>query len=561
MKMTGAQAIIQCLFEEKVDTIFGYPGGANMPLYDALYDYQNKIKHILVRHEQGATHAAEGYARVTGRAGICFSTSGPGATNLVTGIADAMMDSIPMVCITGQVAAHLLGSDAFQEADVIGITTPITKWNYQITTAREIPSILKKAFFIASHGRPGPVVIDITKNAQIESLDFEYPKSISLHKFNFDQHPDQKQIEKAASWINEAKRPYLIIGHGVLISKAEKQVLKMMEKGNIPGAVTLHGLSAIPCGHPLYVGMLGMHGNLGPNIQTNKADVIMALGMRFDDRVTGKLTHYAPNAKIIHIDIDASELNKNVKAHIAIKDDVKQVILSMLPHIEKKNRSTWMRAFAENKKKELQAAKNRNASRKEGIRMNEVVSTLSDLTSGKAIVVADVGQNQMFSARYYQYKKPNSYISSGGLGTMGFALPAAIGAKIGAPKREVYAIIGDGGFQMTIQELATITQEKLPVKIIILNNGYLGMVRQWQQLFFNKRYSSTPISSPDFVKVASAYGIEAARITKYDELEKGLQTMRAYPGPFLLEVKVEGEDNIFPMMPAGAAVNEIRLEE
>jgi len=559
--MLGSEAIIQTLLKQGVTTIFGYPGGANMPLYDALYDHSDKVRHILVRHEQGATHAAEGYARVTGKPGVCFATSGPGATNLVTGIADAMMDSIPMVCITGQVAAHLLGSDAFQETDVIGITTPITKWNYQVTKAEEIPMALAKAFIIAQHGRPGPVVIDITKNAQMEMFDYKYPENIEVPKFAKDPTINTEDIKKAAELINNAKKPYLLVGHGVLIAQAETAVQTLMEKADIPAAVTLHGLSAVPCNHPLYVGMLGMHGNLGPNVLTNQADVLIAVGMRFDDRVTGRLSHYAPQAKIIHIDIDASELHKNVKAHIAIQADAKTTLDALIPHIKKQKRYAWRKSFSLLKEKELHAEIKR-AIKGDGLpTMKDVIETLSEETDGNAVIVADVGQNQMFSARYYCYKKPNSFITSGGLGTMGFSLPAAIGVQVASPDQEVFTIAGDGGIQMNIQELATVTQEKLPLKIIVMSNGFLGMVRQWQQLFFEKRYSSTPITGPDIVKVADAYGISANRVTHKKDLVSAIQKMRSHVGSYILEVKVEQEDNIFPMMPAGASVEEIRLEE
>lgn len=559
--MLGSEAIIQTLLKQGVTTIFGYPGGANMPLYDAMYDYSDKLRHVLVRHEQAAAHAAEGYARTTGKVGVCFATSGPGATNLVTGIADAMMDSIPLVCITGQVAAHLLGSDAFQETDVIGITTPITKWNFQITKAEEIPSVLVKAFTIARHGRPGPVVVDITKNAQMEMLDFEYPKKVEIQKFAHTHQVNSEVFKETAELINSAKKPYILVGHGVLISRAEHIVQEFMEKAHIPAAVTLHGLSAIPYNHPLYVGMLGMHGNLGPNVLTNQADVIIAVGMRFDDRVTGRLSHYAPNAKIIHIDIDASELHKNVKVRFAIQADAKEALTALLPLIKKQKRASWVHEFKEKKNAELHAEVKRKIKGKGLPTMKEVIETLSTETNGNAIVVADVGQNQMFSARYYQYKSPNSYITSGGLGTMGFALPAGIGAQIAAPKKEVYAIAGDGGIQMNIQELATVVQEKLPLKIIVMNNGFLGMVRQWQQLFFEKRYSSTPISGPDLLKISEAYNIESSRVMHKNDLLSGIKKMRSHKGPYLLEVKVEQEDNIFPMIPAGASVEEVRLSE
>jgi len=561
MKLTGAQAILQSLIEEDVNTIFGYPGGANMPLYDALYDYSNKLRHILVRHEQGATHAAEGYARVTGKPGVCFATSGPGATNLVTGIADAMMDSVPLVCVTGQVAAHLLGSDAFQETDIIGITTPITKWNYQITKAEEIPSVFAKAFMIAQHGRPGPVLIDVTKNAQFELFEYVYSKHVTIQKYIKKTPLNTESIDKAVQLINMARKPYLIVGHGVLISKAEKELQTLMEKASIPAAVTLHGLSSIPSDHPLYVGMVGMHGNLGPNVLTNQADVIVAIGMRFDDRVTGRLSHYAPHAKIVHIDIDASELQKNVQVHVAIQEDAKTALKALLPLVKKQKHEGWLSSFVVQKKTEMLAAKKRAAKHTDLPTMKDVIEALSNETKGEAIIVADVGQNQMFTARYYGYKHPNSFITSGGLGTMGFALPASIGAQIAAPKIEVYAIAGDGGIQMNIQELATVQQEKLPIKIIVMSNGYLGMVRQWQQLFFKKRYSSTPITGPDLLLVAKAYGMQAARVTKKVHLSSALKEMRNYKSSYLLEVTVEQEDNIFPMMPAGASVEEMSLEE
>lgn len=561
MKISGSEAIIQTLIKLGVNTVFGYPGGANMPLYDALYDHSDKLHHVLVRHEQAATHAAEGYSRVTGKTGICFATSGPGATNLITGIADAMMDSIPLVCITGQVAAHLLGSDAFQETDVIGITTPITKWNYQITSAEEIPEVLVKAFMIAQHDRPGPVVVDITKNAQMEMLNYIFPKKIIIPKYLQEKPVNDESIKKAAQWINEAKQPYLLVGHGVLISQAEHEVKTVMEKGHIPAAVTLHGLSSIPCDHPLYMGMLGMHGNLGPNTLTNKADVIIAVGMRFDDRVTGRLSHYAPQAKIIHIDIDASELHKNVRAHLAIQADAKTALTALIPLLKRQKHNTWLSLFVAQKKREL-AAESKRINKEDHLpTMKDVIETLSKETQGEAIVVADVGQNQMFSARYYKYKYPHSYITSGGLGTMGFALPASVGVQLAAPKKEVFAIAGDGGIQMNIQELATIMQEKLPIKIIVMSNGYLGMVRQWQQLFFSKRYSFTPITGPDLVKAANAYDIAANRVIHSKDLVSAIKKMRNQSGAYLLEVMVQQEDNIFPMIPAGASVEEVRLEE
>lgn len=561
MKISGSQALFESLIKEGVDTIFGYPGGAIMPVYDALYDFKDKIRHILVRHEQGAAHAAEGYARVTGNPGVCIATSGPGATNLVTGIADAMMDSVPIVCITGQVAADLVGTDAFQEADVIGITTPITKWNYQVTQANEIPEIIAKAFHIAKTGRPGPVLIDITKNAQFELFEYIHPEKITIIGYQPNIIPHAKQIKLAAELINHAQRPYMLIGHGILIAKAEQEVKELAEKAQIPVGSTLHGLSSMHADNPQYVGMLGMHGNYGPNILTNKADVILAVGMRFDDRVTGKLATYAKQAKVIHIDIDPAELNKNVKAEIPIVADAKLALQALLPYIEKKNRSTWLKEFRTCGKKEKEKVIDKEFyPSTPKIKMAEVIHMLSEITNGEAIIVADVGQHQMVTARYYRFKKSDSFITSGGLGTMGFALPAALGAKIAAPKRDVIAVIGDGSFQMTIQELATIAQEKTPVKIIILNNNYLGMVRQWQELFFEKRYSFVEIENPNFIQVAKGFHIPGEKIEKREDLNKGLQKMLDAKGPYLLDVVVEKETNVFPMIPSGAAVSEILLE-
>jgi len=557
MKITGSQAVIESLLKERVKVIFGYPGGANMPIYDALYDYSNKIRHVLVRHEQGATHAAEGYARVTGRAGVCFATSGPGATNLITGIADAMMDSVPMVCITGQVAAHLIGTDAFQETDVIGITAPITKWNYQITKVEEIPDVFAKAFFIAQNGRPGPVVIDITKDVQFKTFYFSYPKNYQVKKM-LPPIPSENAIKQAVEIINQAKKPFLIIGHGVLISKASQILVQFAKKSGIPIASTLHGLGAISSDHKNYVGMVGMHGHYAPNKLTNQADVIIAVGMRFDDRVTSTISTYAPNAKVIHIDIDDSEINKNIKTYVGLVGDAKIVLTKMLYFLKKNNYQTWLNEF---KKLESYAKKIvYNQPKKLRITQQEVISMISDKTKGEAIIVSDVGQNQMFSARYYQYKNPNSYITSGGLGTMGFALPASMGVKIAAPNKQVIAVIGDGGFQMTIQELGTIFQEKLPIKILILNNEYLGMVRQWQEMFFEKRYSFTHMQNPDFITISKGYGIPAKLVTERNELEKAVDKFLLDEGPNLLEVRVEKENNIFPMIPPGASVDQIRIE-
>lgn len=565
-RMTGAQAIMESLIKEGVDVIFGYPGGTIMPTYDALYDYREKIRHILVRHEQGASHAAEGYARATGRPGVCLVTSGPGATNLVTGIADAMIDSVPMVCIAGQVAMSVIGSDAFQEADMIGITAPITKWNYQITSASEIPEILAKAFYIARTGRPGPVLIDITKNAQFEECDFEYKKVEKLAGYQPTIEPNIKQIKLAADLLNGARKPFMIVGHGVLIAKAEKELKEFVEKTGIPVASTLLGLSAFPTNHPMYTGMVGMHGNYGPNVLTNQADVLLAVGMRFDDRVTSRLSDYAKQAKIIHIDIDPAELNKNVAVDIPIVADAKAALRAILPLVKKRSHQVWHKEFKKyagvEEKKIIRGEINpaSNAAGASEITMAEVIHLLSEKTKGKAVVVSDVGQNQMIVAKYYRFQTPHSSITSGGLGTMGYALPAALGAKIGVPKREVIAVIGDGGFQMTIQEMATIAQEGTPVKIIVLNNGFLGMVRQWQQMFFEKRYSFVNLKNPDFVALSRGFGIEAERVDKRKDLSRALDRLLLAKSAYFLDIKVMKEGNVFPMVPAGAGVTEVRLE-
>ena len=564
--MSGSHALMKSLIEEGVDTIFGYPGGAIMPVYDALYDYRDKVRHILVRHEQGASHAAEGYARVTGKAGVCLATSGPGATNLVTGIADAMIDSIPMVCITGQVTAKLLGTDAFQETDIIGITIPITKWNYQITDAKEVPEVIAKAFYYANEGRPGPVLIDITKNAQIEMMEYSYKKFF----------PSKKKLQSktvivptaqfndykvAAELINNAKKPYIFAGHGVLIAKAEEELKQLVEVGQIPTACTLHGLSCINQENPLYVGMLGMHGNYGPNVLTSEADIVIAIGMRFDDRVTGDVSKFIKDAKVIHIEIDQAEINKIIKADVPLVGDAKTVLNELLPLIQKRNRDEWINEFKECAKKENEKVIDRDVCPEVGqIKMGEVIKNITDLTEGNALVVADVGQHQMSAARYYKFKTKDSWITSGGLGTMGFALPAAFGAKVAAPEREVVAVIGDGSFQMTLQELGTIAQEKIPVKIVILNNQFLGMVRQWQELFFDNRYSFVDMTSPDFIKLADAYGIKGRRVSEREDLRHALVDMLECKESYLLEVMVEKEQNIFPMVPAGKAVTDIRLE-
>lgn len=561
--ITGAQALVESLIKEGVDVIFGYPGGAIMPVYDALYDFKDKVRHILVRHEQGAAHAAEGYGRVTGRPGVALATSGPGATNLVTGITDAMMDSVPIVCITGQVTMSVIGTDAFQEADVIGITTPITKWAYQVTKASEIPGVIKKAFYIAKSGRPGPVLIDITKNAQFETFEYEEPdrNPPQIRGFKVPKGVDMEKIKQAAMLLNKAKQPYILIGHGILISKAEEALKKFIEKGGFPVGSTLHGLSALPSDHPLYIGMLGMHGNYGANRLTNWADVILAVGMRFDDRVTGRVDGYAPGAKIIHIDIDPAELNKIIKAEVAINADAKEALEALTPLIKKGNHSEWIGHFKEADEKEFEKVGKHELFPVSGeIRMAEAVRKISEFTKNKAVIVADVGQHQMVAARYSKFSETDSYITSGGLGTMGFALPAAMGVKIGVPEREVVAVIGDGSFQMNIQELGTIAQENLPIKIVILNNNFLGMVRQWQQLFFDNRYSFVELKNPDFVAVVKGFGINAEIVEDRKNLDKAIKRMFEFNGPYLLDIRVLKEENIFPMVPSGASVDEIRLE-
>lgn len=561
MKVTGSEALLKALVQLGVKTIYGYPGGAIMPVYDALYDYTDKIRHILVRHEQGASHAAEGEARITGKPGVCMATSGPGATNLVTGIADAMMDSVPMVAITGQVASHLLGTDAFQETDIIGITTPITKWNYQVTSPDEVVEAVVKAYKIANEGRPGPVLIDITKDAQMGMTEYEFPKNIKIDGFQPVTAPNPRQIQFAAELLNQAKKPLMLVGHGILISHASKELVEFSEKSGIPVASTLHGLSGFPTGHNNYVGYLGMHGNYSPNMLTNQADVILAVGMRFDDRVTGRVSDYAKQAKVIHIDIDPAELNKNIKAEIPIVADAKPALVALSKFIKKVDHSKWIQEFKTMDKHEYEKVIKHDLNPGKGqIKMAEVVNMISEKTKGEAIIVPDVGQHQMVAARYYKFAKPDSFITSGGAGTMGFSLPAAIGAKVAAPKREVVAVIGDGGFQMTMQELMTISQEQLPVKIIILNNNFLGMVRQWQQLFYEKRYSFVDMTNPDFVKMAAACFIDAEKVTDRKDLDKALNRTLQSKKPYLLEVVVEKETNVFPMIPTGASVDEIRLE-
>lgn len=560
-ELSGSQAVLEAFIAEEVDTIFGYPGGAIMPIYDALYDYHDKIKHILVRHEQGGIHAAQGYARSSGRTGVVFATSGPGATNLVTGLADAMIDSTPLVCITGQVFAHLLGTDAFQEVDVINITTPVTKWNYQITDAKEIPAVLAKAFHIAGTGRPGPVLIDITKNAQLQKFAYEgYQPCTHIRSYRPKPIVRKEYIEAAATLINEAKKPFVIFGQGVILGKAEAEFKAFIEKGNLPSAWTILGLSALPTNHPLNVGMLGMHGNYGPNVLTNECDVLIAVGMRFDDRVTGRLDKYAKQAKVIHLDIDPAEIDKNVKTTVPVWGDCKETLPLLTALLNKGSHAEWLANFNAYAQKERDVVIEPEIHpTSDVLTMGEVIQVLNELTKGDAVIVTDVGQHQMVTCRYAAFNQSKSNITSGGAGTMGFALPAAIGAKFGAPDRTVVAVIGDGGIQMTIQELGTIMQTGINVKILILNNQFLGMVRQWQQLFHDKRYSFVDIESPDYVMLANAYQIKGKSVNKREQLRKALQDMLDHPASYLLEVMVGKENNVFPMVPQGCSVAEIRL--
>ena len=561
IKISGAEAIIHCLLAEGVDLIYGYPGGAIMPVYDELYKFQDKLTHILTRHEQGAAHAAQGYARVSGKVGVAIATSGPGATNLVTGIADAQIDSTPMVCITGQVGSHLLGSDAFQETDIVGISTPVTKWNYQITKASEIPEILAKAFYIAKSGRPGPVLIDITKDAQFAEFDFSYKKCTGVRSYNPVPKPNIVAIEAAAELINAAKKPLIVFGQGVILGQAENELKALVEKTGIPAAWTILGVSAMDSDHPLNVGMVGMHGNYGPNVLTNECDLLIAIGMRFDDRVTGNLETYAKQAKVIHFEIDPAEINKNVQSDIAVLGNSKETIQLLLPKVNNNSHDSWHDEFKKRYEIEFNEVINNDLNpTKEGLTMAEVIKEINLASNNSAVIVSDVGQHQMIACRYAKFNQTKSNITSGGLGTMGFALPAAIGAKMGAMDREVVAIIGDGGYQMTIQELGVIFQHNLPVKIVVLNNDHLGMVRQWQELFFERRYASTVMVNPDFVKIAEGYHIKATRVSERSDLKATIQEMIASKEPYFLEVKVEKEDNVFPMIPTGASVSDIRLK-
>jgi acetolactate synthase-1/2/3 large subunit len=562
IELSGSAALLEALIIEGVDTIFGYPGGAIMPIYDALFDYKEKLNHILVRHEQGGIHAGQGYARTSGKVGVVFATSGPGATNLVTGLADAQIDSTPLVCITGQVFAHLLGTDAFQETDVINITTPVTKWNYQVTDATEIPEVIAKAFYIAKSGRPGPVLIDITKNAQIQKFDYKgYVQCNHIRSYRPKPIVRTQYVEQAAALINQAKKPFIIWGQGVILGSAEQEFKAFVEKSGIPAAWTILGAGAIPTGHPLNVGMLGMHGNYGPNVLTNDCDVLIAIGMRFDDRVTGRLDKYAKQAKVIHLDIDPAEIDKNVKTTVPVWGDCKETLPLLTALIEPNDHSEWLKLFNEYTQKEVDAVIHDELNpTSEEMTMGEVIKQLNELTNGDAVIVTDVGQHQMVACRYAKLNKTHSNITSGGLGTMGFALPAAIGAKFGAPERDVIAIIGDGGFQMTLQELGTIMQSGVDIKIIILNNRFLGMVRQWQELFNERRYSFVDIQSPDFVALAAAYKIDGQCISDRANLVDALTTMMNHNGSYLLEVMVTKENNVFPMVPQGCSVSEIRLK-
>jgi len=559
-QITGAEALLNCLVEEGVDTIFGYPGGAIMPVYDKLMDYEGRLLHILTRHEQGAAHAAQAYAMVTGKPGICFATSGPGATNLVTGIANAFLDSVPVVFITAQVVSSLIGTDAFQETDIIGVSMPVTKWNCQVKKSQDIPEAVAKAFYIAKSGRPGPVLVDITKDAQLEKLQFKYKKCDYIRSYNPHIPLHTKALESAAIMINHAERPLILAGHGILISGAENELKEFVEKTGIPVASTLLGLSGFPSNHRLFTGMLGMHGNYGPNLLTNEADLIIAVGMRFDDRVTGNLKKYATKATIIHIEIDEAEINKNVIVDVEINNDAKEALKYLTALVKPNSFEKWIREFRICDKTEYEKVIKPETKPEEGeLRMGEVVSLISELTKGDAIIVTDVGQNQMYAARYYKFKHPNSFVTSGGMGTMGFGLPAGIGAKIGRPDKQVVTFVGDGGFQMTIQELGTILQYKVPVKIVVLNNNYLGMVRQWQDMFFDKNYASTELINPDFVMISKAYGIPSKKVWNREDLKSSIEEMLSSEEAYVLEVAIEKEGNVFPMVEPGASVSDIRL--
>lgn len=559
-RVSGAEGLVLSLLEEGADTLFGYPGGAIMPVYDAMYQYEGKIKHILSRHEQGAAHAAQGYARTTGKVGVAMATSGPGATNLITGIADAQIDSTAMVCITGQVTSQLLGTDAFQETDIIGISLPVTKWSYQVTRAEEIPWAIAKAFYIARSGRPGPVLIDITKDAQMSDFEYYYEPCKSVRAYQPNPPVQQAQIEKAAELINGAKKPFVLVGQGVLIGQAQEEFKALVEKAGIPVASTLLGLSAFPSNHRLFTGMLGMHGNYAPNIKTNECDVLISVGMRFDDRVTGDLSRYAKQAKIVHFDLDPAEIGKNVETEAPVLANCKESLAAILPLINEAKHEEWLQEFRDAEAIEYEKVIEKDIyPTGEQIKMAEVVHLLSEMTEGQATITTDVGQHQMIAARYYKYNVTHSNITSGGLGTMGFGLPSAFGAKTGNPNKQVISISGDGGFQMNMQELGTIMQENAGVKMIILNNSFLGMVRQWQELFFDKRYAETDMLSPDFHKLTDAYGIPSRKVVQREDLKEAIQEMLDAESSYLLEVVVEKEGNVFPMVPTGASVSECRL--
>lgn len=559
-KITGSEALLRTLIAEGVEYIFGYPGGQAIPLYDCLYDYEDKIKHILVRHEQGATHAAQGYARVSGKVGVALVTSGPGATNTITGIADAMMDSTPMVVIAGQVPSPLLGTDAFQEIDVIGITQPITKWAYQVRKPEEIAWAVSRAFYIASTGRPGPVVIDFAKDAQVGTVEYEYKKVDFIRSYQPVPEISAASVAGAAALINGAKKPFALIGQGVILGNAENEVRELLEKADIPAGSTVLGLSALPSGHPLNKGMLGMHGNVGPNRKTNECDVLIAIGMRFDDRVTGDLKSYAKQAKIIHFDIDLSEIGKNVPVDVPVLGDAKETVAAVTRLVEEARHTEWIESFEPHEREENAKVIEKELAPAEGpLKMGEVVRKVSEAVNDDAVLVTDVGQNQMMGVRYFRYKQTRSVVTSGGLGTMGYGLPAAIGAKVGAPGRTVCFFTGDGGLQMTIQELGTVMQENLAVKIIVLNNNFLGMVRQWQELFFNKRYSATEMKNPDFVGIARAYGIPGKAASTREELDGAIREMMATDGPYLLVANVEESGMVYPMVPAGGAITDILM--
>ena len=559
-KISGAQALIKALLNEGVDTIFGYPGGAIIPVFDAMYDFYNDFKYVLTRHEQGAIHSAQGYARVSGKPGVCIVTSGPGATNTITGIGDAMLDNTPLVVITGQVGKSLLGTDAFQEIDVVGITQPITKWSYQIRDEKEIAWAVARAFYIANNGRPGPVVLDFAKNAQTALVDFKPEKCNFIRSYIPTLPLKTEKVEKAAELINNAKKPLALVGHGVTIGKAEEELKAFLEVADIPAAWTMLGESAMATDYPLNKGMLGMHGNIGPNIKTNECDLLIAIGMRFDDRITGDLNTYAKQAKVIHFDIDPAEINKNVKADVAILGNVKETLPAVTKLLNKNEHKEWIVSFDEYDKKEFDSVINKEVYPTEGpIKMGEVVRKISDATNRKAILVTDVGQNQMAAIRYFQFTEKRSVVTSGGAGTMGFGIPAAIGAKIAAPERTVCLFCGDGGFQMTMQELGTIMQENIGIKMIIMNNNFLGMVRQWQELFYNERYSSTPLVNPDFTTIASAYGIKSRLVNEREELDGAINEMLADDKSFLLIVNVDMKELIYPMIPAGGSVTNILI--